>query len=224
MLTAAVVAIALVIFGTGGVGIAKFASYGSVATELAPMPAPDLTPDSSDLKKAEALSQQKKQDDARPKAGTSQQRAASEDKRIQDSPHIEKPIRKEAVTPDKPGPATAADSDADTPDDMDTTTGVTRPGGVDPLTMPIRLSFSDSGFSTPNLTVNAGDTVIFVNESTADFQPVADDASGNGPYPDFDPGAAIAPGETWNFVFSQPGTWSFHDALNPANSSTITVN
>lgn len=101
-------------------------------------------------------------------------------------------------------------------------------------TLPVEqniVTYSDSGYSPATLTVKAGTTVTFKNESSRSMWT----ASGVHPthrlYPTtggciastFDACQGIQPGSSWSFKFNIVGTWKYHNHLNPSNTGTIVV-
>jgi plastocyanin len=81
---------------------------------------------------------------------------------------------------------------------------------------------SDS-FSPATLTVQAGDTVTFANESGDDKWPASDVHPTHEEYPGFDAGKAVLDGDSYEFTFERPGRWGYHDHLNPELKGTIVV-
>jgi len=85
------------------------------------------------------------------------------------------------------------------------------------------VSITASGFSPATVTVRSGTTVVFQN---ADTEPhwVA-----SAPHPvhtgllGFDAASPMAPGAFYAFTFTAPGTFGYHDHLNPATSGRVIV-
>jgi plastocyanin len=98
------------------------------------------------------------------------------------------------------------------------------------------ILYTDSGFSPPSLTIQAGETVIFENQASADFWPASavhpthevysgtsltehcPDGTGS-----FDACAGVAPGSSWTFTFNQAGTWRYHDHLDASHTGMVIV-
>lgn len=88
-----------------------------------------------------------------------------------------------------------------------------------------------SGFSPNTLTINAGDTITFVNKDTNPHWPASAIHPTHTAYPEsggcigskFDACKALSQGETFIFKFNQKGSWKYHDHLNPSLTGTITV-
>ncbi len=99
------------------------------------------------------------------------------------------------------------------------------------------VTYADSGFSPSTLTIKAGDTVVFKNESSSAFWPasavhpihrVYSGTSLDEHCPDtagaaFDACTGIQPGNSWSFTFNKTGTWRYHNHLNASHIGTIVV-
>jgi plastocyanin len=132
------------------------------------------------------------------------------------------------------GPAEAPSTETPTsqvpaPGFEDVPEAVVNTGGME-------VVYTDAGFSPSTLTVQAGDTVTFSNQSSVDFWPASAAHPTHAVYsgtslsehcPDgseaFDACAGISPGESWPFTFNKVGTWRYHDHLNPSRTGTIVV-
>ena len=101
------------------------------------------------------------------------------------------------------------------------------------------VTLTDSGFSPATITVDAGETVRFVNESSggmwvgSDDHPThtdydgtstrehcADGAANNGT---FDQCAAVNQGEYWEYTFQRSGTFGFHNHMGASHTGTVIV-
>jgi len=123
---------------------------------------------------------------------------------------------------------TAANVNANTPaanTNQNTNTSApaepTAPDGNDVAVF--EVTYDGKAFTPSKLTINNGDVVIFKNESSTSFWPASGPHPTHTNYPEFDPKKAIGPGQTWQFKFTQSGTWPYHDHLNPSAFGTITV-
>ena len=85
------------------------------------------------------------------------------------------------------------------------------------------VTYTDSGFSPSTLTIKAGDTVVFKNESSSAFWPASAVHPTHELYPEFDAKAAISLGSTYSFTFNRVGTWKYHNHLNASHTGTIVV-
>jgi plastocyanin len=78
-------------------------------------------------------------------------------------------------------------------------------------------------FSPATLTVKAGESVTFENESGDDKWPASDVHPTHEEYPGFDAERAVLDGESYEFTFERRGRWGYHDHLNPDIVGTIVV-
>lgn len=97
--------------------------------------------------------------------------------------------------------------------------------------------YNESGYSPNTLTIKAGETVTFKNESSrvmwtaSSGHPSHVDYSGSSAQkhcPDttnasFDSCAGIQPGNSWQFTFTKKGAWEFHNHLSPSHYGSVTV-
>ena len=97
--------------------------------------------------------------------------------------------------------------------------------------------FTDSGYSPSELTIKAGDTVVFKNNSTqgmwtasaihpshmvyggTSLQEHCPDLENN----DFDQCKSAQPGELWSFTFSKTGAFGYHNHVNISHLGKIIV-
>lgn len=97
--------------------------------------------------------------------------------------------------------------------------------------------YANSGYSPSALTVKAGDTVIFKNQSSGNvwtgsamhpthmvysgtnFQTHCPDTNNN----DFDQCQNGGPGTSWSFTFTKAGAWGYHNHANSSHFGKITV-
>jgi plastocyanin len=85
------------------------------------------------------------------------------------------------------------------------------------------ISYNGVAFAPANLSIKAGDTVVFKNNSTKSFWPASAPHPQHTNYPEFDARQGIAPGQTFQFKFLKVGSWGFHDHLSPTAFGKITV-
>jgi len=119
----------------------------------------------------------------------------------------------EATTP--PAATTAAGRGDYAPSESEATTPATdAAGGDDAAGAGAEIVISGFAFSE-DLTVPVGTTVVIRNEDSAPHTFTADDGS-------FDSGS-IDGGGTFEFTFTEAGTFAFHCNVHPAMTGTITV-
>lgn len=93
------------------------------------------------------------------------------------------------------------------------------------------VTYTDSGFSPASITVRAGDSVTFKNDSSQPFWPASNPHPVHTGYPTtggcigstFDACGPIAPGGSWSFTFGIKGAWGYHNHLNPGFDGTVVV-
>ncbi len=109
-------------------------------------------------------------------------------------------------------------------------TGSTAPSRT-PKEQSATIVYTDAGFSPASITVAKGTTVTFVNHSSGDMWPASNPHPIHNGYPTtggcktstFDACGHIASGSSWSFTFSIPGTWGYHNHLNPEQGGTVIV-
>lgn len=79
------------------------------------------------------------------------------------------------------------------------------------------------GYEPKEVTITAGETVSFVNDSAEFHWPASDVHPTHTIYSAFDPREPVAPGETWSFTFEEAGTWGLHDHLRANYKGSIVV-
>ncbi len=109
-------------------------------------------------------------------------------------------------------------------------TTTTLPGQFADNTQPIgnskktaNVSLTDSGFSPASITIHAGDTVVFTNNSQGRMWVASDPHPTHTDYPGFDEKSAAVSGGSYSFTFTRVGSWGYHNHLNPATRGTVVV-
>ena len=99
------------------------------------------------------------------------------------------------------------------------------------------IEISDDGFNPTILTGEArlgilvGDTVTWINKGSIEHWPASAIHPTHAVYPEpggcigskFDACKGLKQGESWSFVFTQKGSWNYHDHLNPTLFGKIIV-
>lgn len=91
---------------------------------------------------------------------------------------------------------------------------------------PFAVSVRENGFAPVYGRVLSGTAVTWTNDSSHVIEIAPDDHPSHQRYQGVweDVGAGrIAPGETYTFIFSVPGSYSYHNHLIPEQTGTITV-
>ncbi len=97
----------------------------------------------------------------------------------------------------------------------------TEPDGNDVAVF--EIVFDGKVFNPSQLTIKAGDVVVFKNESSGSFWPASGPHPEHTLYPEFDPKKAIGAGQSWQFKFTKTGTWGFHNHMYSTATGKIIV-
>jgi plastocyanin len=92
--------------------------------------------------------------------------------------------------------------------------------------MPIVVTVTDSGFEPSEVTVKAGGTITWVNESSVNIQVGSDDHPTHNVNRDITGGAFVlelAPGDSTSITVTQIGNWGYHDHLQPGKKGRVTI-
>jgi plastocyanin len=95
----------------------------------------------------------------------------------------------------------------------------------------------DDYYEPQDVTISAGDTIIFENESEMGRWPASNIHPSHRGYPGsdiidcnteqerymFDACREIPTGSTYTFTFTEPGVWPYHDHIEPTITGTITI-
>ncbi len=93
---------------------------------------------------------------------------------------------------------------------------------VGPQVKTVQVSIMNSKFDPAEVTVNAGDTVVWTNKEVNSHQIASDPHPTHILLPDLESGI-LATNQTYSFKFTEKGTFTYHDHLNPAITGTIIV-
>lgn len=101
------------------------------------------------------------------------------------------------------------------------------------------VTLTDSGFTPSTLTVNAGETVRFINESSRGMWVGSDDhpththydgtstrehcANGMATNDTFDQCTAVNRGDYWDYTFERAGSFGYHNHVGASQTGTIVV-
>ncbi len=93
------------------------------------------------------------------------------------------------------------------------------------------IEMTDSGYSPNNITIKAGDTVVFLNKGTLPNWPATAKHPTHEVYPEpggcissaFDACKGVLPGENFTFTFNQKGSWGYHEHLRFKTFGKINV-
>lgn len=93
------------------------------------------------------------------------------------------------------------------------------------------VKFTDSGFLPKEISIKAGDVVVFENESAKSMWPASAMHPTHAVYPTtggclgstFDACKGVLPSDSWSFKFDIVGNWKYHDHLTPKFFGAIDV-
>ncbi len=88
------------------------------------------------------------------------------------------------------------------------------------------VEITSAGFTPSTLTINAGDTVTFVNKDVVPHWPASAVHPTHCEYRGcgvFDAKKGLSQGEPYSIVFDVAGSWKYHDHLNPEVTGVIVV-
>lgn len=105
-----------------------------------------------------------------------------------------------------------------------TTTTIVVPVNVTvPSPKTITITYSDQGFGPAVVTINKGDTVKFINQSSGRMWVASNPHPTHTDYPEFDEKSFAQNGGSYEFTFGKVGTWDYHNHGNPGDKGTIIV-
>lgn len=82
------------------------------------------------------------------------------------------------------------------------------------------ILYTANGFEPDSLTVEAGETVTWVNDSSGGMWVASDVHPTHEVLPEFD---QLSPGDTYSFTFEEAGEWNFHNHLSSHHIGTVIV-
>ena len=85
------------------------------------------------------------------------------------------------------------------------------------------IVITDQGFSPSNVTIKAGATVTFINQSSNPSWPASDPHPSHTDLPGFDALHGLNQGEQYSYTFQKVGSWGFHDHLAPFDQGRVIV-
>jgi plastocyanin len=80
---------------------------------------------------------------------------------------------------------------------------------------PAQVSITKNGFSPQTIKIKVNQGIIWTNNDTAQHQVSSDPYPTDNGLADFNQQQPMSQNQSWDFVFSQTGTFSYHDNLNP---------
>ncbi|HEY4527511.1 MAG TPA: DUF5667 domain-containing protein, partial [Candidatus Paceibacterota bacterium] len=86
-----------------------------------------------------------------------------------------------------------------------------------------KVEVGEAGFNPKELKIKKGDTVIWTNASSRQVWPASAVHPTHQELPGFDSLRGISADESYSFRFDKPGSWRYHDHLNPALTGVVQV-
>lgn len=93
-------------------------------------------------------------------------------------------------------------------------------GGVAARTV---VTYTDSGFAPATVQITQGDTVTFVNESTRGMWVASAVHPTHQLLPGFDQLKSVGMSGTYEYTFTNAGTWKYHNHVNPQDTASVVV-
>ena len=107
-----------------------------------------------------------------------------------------------------------------TPSGSPTVSPSPSPGGIGAKTYTVTIK--NFAFSPQTLTINKGDTVIWVNEDSAPHQIASNPHPTHTDLPGLVSGS-LSTGQSYSFTFDKAGTFGYHCHIHPSMTGTIIV-
>jgi len=85
------------------------------------------------------------------------------------------------------------------------------------------VQYTDSGFVPNEITVKQGATVTFTNASSGGMWVASDEHPTHQLLPGFDQRTSVAKGGTYEYTFTNVGTWKYHNHVAPTFTGTVVV-
>ena len=98
---------------------------------------------------------------------------------------------------------------------------VTAPDVTPPPTASVQIT--EDGFVPATLKVKVGTVVIWTNVDSAPHRIAANPYPSHTDLPELDSKTNMATDGTYRFTFDTPGTFHYHDELNPKTNGTVIV-
>lgn len=133
------------------------------------------------------------------------------------------------LTTENPSATTAAINQTvqQVPDSTPSAAGTSQEGDAIDLSSDtindVMIEITDTGFTPSTVTINAGQTVTFINNGQAPHWPASDPHPTHTNLPGFDAEHALQTGEKYSYTFNDKGSWGFHDHLNARLTGRINV-
>ena len=87
----------------------------------------------------------------------------------------------------------------------------------------ILVAITNKGFNPKEITIKSGEVVTWVNEDNINHTVNSSGHPTHLAYPPLNTVDLLKPGEKKSLIFPDPGTYDYHDHLNPTMFGSITV-
>ena len=94
---------------------------------------------------------------------------------------------------------------------------------VEVLEGEVTVVLGEDGFDPDYIVVKQGTKVTFKTDTGESFWVASNNHPDHLAFPEFDPKEAIAPDESWSFVFDRVGVWPYHDHLKAFLGGVVVV-
>ena len=91
------------------------------------------------------------------------------------------------------------------------------------ITEGVTVSYEDNGFVPQEVTVNAGETVTWVNNSGSGMWVASAVHPTHEEFPQFDQLKEVGPGGEYSFIFNEIGSFRYHNHISPQFTGTVIV-
>ncbi len=85
------------------------------------------------------------------------------------------------------------------------------------------VTYTNAGFSPATITIESGDEVQFINNSSGGLWVASDNHPTHTLLPEFDQKGTIGANGKYTVVFTKEGTWGFHNHMNADHEGTVIV-
>ncbi len=87
----------------------------------------------------------------------------------------------------------------------------------------VTITYTDQGYTPATVTIQKGQTVSFVNNSSVPMWTASNPHPAHTILPTFDQFKGSEPGSVYQYTFDQVGTWRYHDHINPSFGGVVIV-
>lgn len=88
---------------------------------------------------------------------------------------------------------------------------------------PITVTYTDDGFTPGTVTINSGETVKWVNQSSKPMWVASNPHPVHTDYAGLDELKSATKDETYSFTFTKAGTWKYHNHKAPRDGGVVVV-